>query len=137
MIRVAAGVLRRAGRILACRRPEGGRHAGRWEFPGGKLEAGESFADCLRRELREELGIEAVAGATLGRSVARYAGSPPIELCFLAVDEFAGEPDLRHYREIRWLEPHELATLDFLEGDLEILAHLCASSGIAAPDRSS
>ena len=59
MIRVSAGIIRKEGKILICRRGQGRKHAGLWEFPGGKQEAGETAADCLARELQEELGIAA------------------------------------------------------------------------------
>ncbi|MGH7804811.1 MAG: (deoxy)nucleoside triphosphate pyrophosphohydrolase [Candidatus Binatia bacterium] len=124
MTRVAAGLVRRDGRILACRRSAEMRHPGKWEFPGGKVEPGESLEECLRRELDEELGIAADVGALVLRSVARYPNLEPIELAFFFVDHFAGEPDAREYAEIRWVEPGELGELDFLEGDREILAAL-------------
>ena len=124
MTRVAAGIMRRAGKILACRRSASMRHPGKWEFPGGKVEPGESVADCLRRELDEELGIAGEIGELVLRSVARYPNLEPIELSFFFVDRFAGEPERRDYAEIRWVAPSELAALDFLDGDREILAAL-------------
>jgi 8-oxo-dGTP diphosphatase len=122
--RVAAGIVRRDGRILACRRSATMRHSGKWEFPGGKVEPGESAEGCLRRELEEELGIAAEIGPLVLVSVARYAGLEPIELTFFFVDRFTGEPERRDYVEIRWAAPRELGALDFLEGDREILAVL-------------
>src|SRR5678815_1629355 len=74
MTRVAAGIVRRDRRILACRRSAAMRHPGKWEFPGGKVEAGETVEECLRRELDEELGIDAEIGALVLESVARYPG---------------------------------------------------------------
>jgi 8-oxo-dGTP diphosphatase len=131
-VRVAAGVLRRGGRILACRRPPGGPHPGKWEFPGGKLEGPETVEACLVRELREELGIEAVVGESLGRTIARYPAKPEIELCFFAVDRFEGEPDERHYADLRWVRPEELPALDFLDGDREIVGRLAAGEDCRA-----
>ena len=124
MTRVAAGVVRRAGKILACRRSASMRHPGKWEFPGGKVEPGESDADCLRRELDEELGIAGEIGELVLTSIAHYPNLEPIELSFFFVDRFAGEPERRDYDEIRWVAPSELAALDFLDGDREILAKL-------------
>jgi 8-oxo-dGTP diphosphatase len=131
-IRVAAGVLRRDGRILACRRPAGGPHPGKWEFPGGKLEGTETAEACLVRELREELGIAAVVGESLGRTIARYPAKPEIELDFFAIERFEGEPDERHYADLRWLLPEELPTLDFLDGDREIVGRLAAGEDCRA-----
>src|SRR5262245_14335788 len=62
-VHVTAGILTRDGKILACQRRADQSHGSKWEFPGGKCEAGESLEECLRRELREELGIEAEIGA--------------------------------------------------------------------------
>ena len=124
MTRVAAGILRRAGKILACRRSASMRHPGKWEFPGGKVERGETVADCLRRELDEELGIAGEIGELVLTSIARYPNLEPIELSFFFVDRFAGEPERRDYDEIRWVAPSELAALDFLDGDREILDRL-------------
>lgn len=86
IIEVAAGVVRRAdGRVLICRRT--GRLEGLWEFPGGKLESGETPAQCLERELMEELELPVTAGETLGE-VKREEGGRMIRLIFVAA-EFA------------------------------------------------
>src|SRR6185369_202540 len=73
-IEVAAGVVFRDGRVLITQRRPGGHLGGLWEFPGGKRESGETFARCLRRELMEELGIEAEVGECLGSVTHRYPG---------------------------------------------------------------
>lgn len=73
MIAVVAGVLFREGRLMLCRRPEGKELAGKWEFPGGKLEEGESPEQALERELREELAIDVRVGRVI-RCSARAAG---------------------------------------------------------------
>ena len=71
MIEVAAGIIRRAdGRVLICRRGEGRHHAHLWEFPGGKLEAGESAGACLARELMEELSLPVTGLREVHRSEA-------------------------------------------------------------------
>ena len=62
MKKVSAGIVCRNGKILICQRPKGKSLAGFWEFPGGKLEEGESLQDCLKRELKEELDIEVAVG---------------------------------------------------------------------------
>ena len=101
-------------------------HPGKWEFPGGKVEPGEAIEACLRRELDEELGIAAEPGEIVLRSIARYPGREPIELTFFRVERFAGEPERRDYAEIRWVAPHDLPALDFLEGDREIVERLAS-----------
>jgi 8-oxo-dGTP diphosphatase len=123
---VSAGILLRDGRVLACQRPLDQSHPGKWEFPGGKREAGETMAECLRRELHEELGIEAEVGRELWQSVHTYPGRPPVALVFFRVDRFAGEPRNRVFADIRWVALAELPALDFLAADRELIARLPA-----------
>ena len=125
-VRVSAGVLIRRGSVLACQRGPQSSHAGKWEFPGGKAEPGESAAQCLRRELEEELGIDATIGAEVWRTVHRYADRAPIGLTFFRVDAFRGEPVNRVFGDIRWVAVGELDRLDFLEADRELIARLPA-----------
>jgi 8-oxo-dGTP diphosphatase len=124
VIRVAAGVLVRDGKVLVCRRPlEAAAHPGRWEFPGGKLEDGETFEQALVRELREELDVEASVGPELGRVVHRYAERDSVDLRFFAVGAEA-EPRAEGFAEIRWQPLGRLGELDFLEADRELVAEL-------------
>ena len=127
---VSAGILVRNGKVLACQRRADQSHPGKWEFPGGKREAGESIEECLRRELREELGIDAEVGPEVGRSVHVYNGREPVELFFFRVDAFRGEIDNRIFNEVRWVDAAQLVELDFLDADREIVARL-ASGAIA------
>ncbi len=123
-IRVSAGVLRRGGRVLACQRRADQTHPDKWEFPGGKCEAGESMADCLRRELREELGIEADIGGELWSTTHTYAGRPPVRLAFLEVARFRGEPRNLVFADMRWVPLEALSELDFLDADRALVAEL-------------
>jgi mutator protein MutT len=123
-VAVVAGVIVRDGRLLVCERPAGRPHPGKWEFPGGKIEAGESAGTGLCRELREELGIDADAGATLWRTRHRDPDRGIFELEFLHVAAFTGEIDGRHFAALRWLAPGELLAIDLLEGDREFAAAL-------------
>jgi 8-oxo-dGTP diphosphatase len=121
---VVAGILRRDGQILACQRRLTDRFPGRWEFPGGKLEPGESPAAALRRELEEELGIVAEIGDCLGRTTHQYPGFNPVELHFFEVTGFAGEAVNLAFEQIVWMDPAELPTLDFLEADVPLVNRL-------------
>ncbi|HSP98168.1 MAG TPA: (deoxy)nucleoside triphosphate pyrophosphohydrolase [Candidatus Dormibacteraeota bacterium] len=125
-IDVSAGILVRDGLVLACQRPADQSHPDKWEFPGGKREAGETMAECLRRELREELGIEAEVGAELWQSTHTYPGRLPVALVFFRVDRFAGEPRNLVFADIRWVDLAGLAALDFLAADRELIARLPA-----------
>ncbi len=96
----------------------------KWEFPGGKVESGETGAEALRRELREELAIEARIGAEVERYEFAYEGKRAILLLFFEVTEFAGELRNRVFEEMRWVEQGELPGFDFLEGDVEFVKRL-------------
>src|SRR5579862_5714255 len=125
---VVAGILRHEGRILICRRRADQPHPLKWEFPGGKLEPGESAADGLTRELREELGIDAAAGAELMRYEFAYPEKKPILLIFIEVTGWHGAIENRIFEEVLWEIPETLATYDFLEGDTKFLAALTDNS---------
>jgi 8-oxo-dGTP diphosphatase len=122
-VQVAAGVIARNGRVLVCQRTATGRHPLKWEFPGGKLEVGETPAECVRRELREELGIEAIPGEELWRTSYDYA-SARVDLIFLRVATFAGEPQNLAFADLRWATPEDLPALDFLEADVGLVQRL-------------
>jgi 8-oxo-dGTP diphosphatase len=111
----------REGRILICQRKEG-RHALKWEFPGGKVEAGESPAAALIRELREELAIEAANPVEIMRYEFAYPGRHPILLIFLKVTEWTRDPENLIFKRILWELPTRLRDYDFLEGDERFLA---------------
>src|SRR5580765_1239531 len=85
---VVAAIIERDGKVLICQRKAGQRHAGKWEFPGGKVEPGEEFSSALARELAEELGIAAEIGEEITRYEYAYAGSGPIQLIFYKVVRF-------------------------------------------------
>jgi 8-oxo-dGTP diphosphatase len=131
-VEVAAGLLRRGTSFLACQRRSEQIHAGKWEFPGGKREPDESLGQCLRRELHEELGIEAEIGAEVWRTVHSYPDRAPIALVFLAVPAYRGNLENRVFAALRWVEVGELPRLDFLEADRELIARL-ASGQIQLP----
>jgi 8-oxo-dGTP diphosphatase len=90
--------------------------AGRWEFPGGKVSAGESERCALARELREELGIEVGAARPLMRLTHAYA-ERDVELSLWVVERYAGEPRPLDRQALRWVAPAQLAGADILEAD--------------------
>ena len=121
LVVVVAAIIERDGAILICQRAEGQKHAGKWEFPGGKVEPGEALEAALARELEEELAIRAVIGEEVERYEYAYPGKAPILLVFFRVTEFSGEPQNLEFAEIRWEEPRRLPEYDFLEGDLDFV----------------
>jgi len=122
---ICAGVLLRSGKILLARRAPGRRHAGQWEFPGGRIEAGETPAEALRRELREEFGIEAEVGAEAARSRHRYDYGE-IELIALLVPRFSGELKLTDHDQVAWVEARRLLEYALLPADVPIAQTLAA-----------
>ena len=124
IVQVTAGVLRCDGRVLVCQRALGGHHPGKWEFPGGKVEPGERLEEALRRELREELDIEAVIGPLLWRTEHQYAGRVPFELSFFAVPCYTGDVANKCFAAVRCVTVDALNQFDFLEGDREFIAAL-------------
>ena len=128
MVEVVAAILEREGRILICRRTAQQSHALQWEFPGGKVEEGESPAAALERELKEELGIDEARGEPIDSYAYTYPGKKPIRLFFFRVRSYRGEPRNLIFHEMRWEAPERLAEFDFVEGDREFLRSLAAGS---------
>jgi len=124
VVRVSAGILVRNGKILACRRRADQEHGGKWEFPGGKVESGETPEECLQRELREELAITARDISFLTTLRHQYKGRAPVELHFFAVGGYDGEVCNRVFAELRWVASHDLVALDFLAADRPIVRAL-------------
>ena len=120
---VAALIYDERGRVLVTQRPAGKSRAGQWEFPGGKIEAGESGADALRRELREELGVQ----VTAARSLLELAHEYPEQQVLLSawvVDAMQGVPCGREGQRLRWALPAALRALPLLPADLPIVVWL-------------
>lgn len=116
MVRVTAAVIERDGRFLIARRPAGERRGGLWEFPGGTLEPGEDPRECLRRELREELGVEAEIGELLVRHVQVYE-DVTIELSSYRARLLAGVPRAREHDALAWVAPEDLGAYEFPAAD--------------------
>ncbi|MEO7141907.1 MAG: (deoxy)nucleoside triphosphate pyrophosphohydrolase [Bryobacteraceae bacterium] len=121
---VVAAVIERDGLILIGQRRRGTRHEFQWEFPGGKLEPGETPAAALRRELAEELAIAAEVGPEIKRYEFAYRGRSPIVLIFFRVTGFSGTPQPLSFEKIVWDSRGRLPDYDFLEGDLDFVQRL-------------
>jgi len=120
---VAAALFDRSGRVLIAQRPRGKALAGRWEFPGGKVDAGESERSALIRELREELGIEVIAARPFMRLTHAYE-EREVELSLWIVERFTGEPRPLDTQALKWVAPAELPEEDILEADQPFIAAL-------------
>src|SRR5262249_43039699 len=124
MKRVVAALIMNQGKILVCQRTRHQTMPLKWEFPGGKIEDGEQPRDALRRELEEELGIDAKIEDEVSRIQHKYPNGGAVELRFYTVREYQGELENRIFRDIRWATPEELPSYDFLEADLELVQGL-------------
>lgn len=144
---VVAGILWRGNEFLAAQRPEGKAHAGYWEFPGGKVEKGETLEQALVRELQEELDVTPLGmtpwevvrhiyndSASLkdgekavGKAEAPTAPKPApfaVEVHFYHVTEFAGEPTPNEGHNLAWMNRDMAVTYPFLEADRPLVATL-------------
>jgi 8-oxo-dGTP diphosphatase len=119
---VSAAVVERGGCYLVTRRLRGTHLEGLWEFPGGKCEPHESHADCLVREIREELGCAAIVGDTI-LSVAHDYDDRTVELHFFRC-ELVGDPQPLLGQEIRWVAGRDLRDLAFPPADEELIRML-------------
>ena len=126
MKRVVAGLIVKDGKLLVCQRTRHQTMPLKWEFPGGKIEEGEQPRDALRRELEEELGINATIGDELVRIQHEYPNGGMVELRFFVVRDFRGELENRIFRDLQWSWPKDLPKFDFLEADLSLVRDLAA-----------
>jgi 8-oxo-dGTP diphosphatase len=122
---VACALVDADGRVLIAQRPEGKQLAGLWEFPGGKLEAGESPEEALVRELREELGIETKIACLAPLTFASHAYESfhllmPLYVC----RRYEGTPAALEHQAIKWVKPNRLRDHPMPDADIPLIAHL-------------
>ena len=127
---VVAAVIWRDGRYLGVRRPEGKPMAGAWEFPGGKIESGETPEAALSRELGEELGITPTSIAFFREKAHSYPHLS-VRLHFFHVHAFNGELQALEGQDMEWLTPREARTRPFLDADRDVVEALAAMEATA------
>jgi 8-oxo-dGTP diphosphatase len=123
---VAAALIVRGDEILIGQRRPNQPMALKWEFPGGKIEAGESPQQALARELEEELGITATIGPFVTHIRHNYRHGGAVDLQFFSVHEFTGEIVNHIYHQFRWVRLEELSSYEFLAADRELIRDLAA-----------
>jgi 8-oxo-dGTP diphosphatase len=126
VITVVAAVIERDGHFLITRRLEGTHLAGMWEFPGGKVDSGETHVEALRREILEELDADVEVGALVLQTTHAYKDAIVSLLFYRCVLE--GTPTALLGQEIRWVARHELPLLGFPEADAELIRQLTTSA---------
>ena len=126
---VIAAVIEKDGHVLIARRKHGKQHPGKWEFPGGTLEEGETHEQCLKRELQEELAATAEVGDLICASEYRYTPDYTIRLLAYRATVISDAFNLNDHEEVRWVRPADLAGYDFPEADIPIIEELVRISG--------
>ena len=126
-VEVVAGLIFDHGRLLVCQRNSRGPFALKWEFPGGKVEQAEGYEDALRRELREELDIEAGGLCQVFQHEHLYPKIASVNLRFFRVEDYSGELKNLVFQQIKWVPIKDLLQIDFLDGDLPIVRKLVSS----------
>lgn len=128
---VTAAILVRNGLVMLARRGPSEKHAGSWEFPGGKTEPGETPQQGLKRELQEEFGWSSDVGRFVMENIYRYDDGAIRLLAFLAIPGI-GEPRLCVHDAIAWVEPVELCEYSLLPADVPIARRLAAEPDMIA-----
>lgn len=124
-ITVVAAVIRRNGHYLICQRPLGKRHGGLWEFPGGKLQDGETITDAVRRELAEELHVEPLR---VGEVRARISDPGSAFVIHFVDVDIAGEPRSTEHQAIAWVLAPDLRDYPLAPSDLAFVRSLTPSA---------
>jgi mutator protein MutT len=124
-IEVSAALIFRDGKLLITRRQADAHLGGLWEFPGGKLEPGETFEQCLVREIREELGIQISVGALFEEITHDYP-EKSVRLKFFICELLSGEPQARGCAAFNWIGRQELGGFEFPAADARLLEKLSA-----------
>jgi 8-oxo-dGTP diphosphatase len=122
--RVAAGIIRNDEHVLLCQRGFNHRYAMKWEFPGGKTIPGETLAECLERELSEELNVEPTVFKELKTVRFTYSDGGNFLITFFVITGYTGEVVNRVFEKIEWVKISDLRNYDILEGTLPILPYL-------------
>lgn len=110
--------------VLICQRKPNEPMSLKWEFPGGKIEPGETAEEALARELNEELGIDATIGRRVAQVRHKYRNGGAIDLQFFIVNEYRGTPENRIFNDIRWSPLVSLPEYDFLAADIGLVRDL-------------
>lgn len=124
---VVAALIESGGKLLVCQRRRGGAFELMWEFPGGKVEPGESLEAALARELREELGVTASVGPEVYRTTHKYLEMPrAVELVFFRCGIASEAPRNLTFEQIAWRAARDLPAMNFLPADRELIRLLAA-----------
>ncbi len=121
MVQVAVAIIKKNNSILACQRKKTASYSLLWEFPGGKIETNETLQQCLWRELKEELSIDAVVGEEIYSHTWVYPDAGKFEVHYFIVNSYIGTEKNNVFEQIRWITIDELDSVNFLEGNREVI----------------
>ena len=133
MQKVAVGIVLNNGNILLCQRKRTATYPLKWEFPGGKIEDGESAEQCLCRELGEELGIQASIGLLYHQQQAVYSDGREYDVFYYVVPNYTGVMTNHVFEKYVWIPVRELPSYDILEGNKDIMNKLLADDELHRP----
>ena len=125
---VAAAIIEKDSKVLIAKRRKGDTLGGKWEFPGGKIEPGETPEECLKRELKEELDIETEIGALFTSTIFIYY-MVPVELLAYKVKYISGDLKVSDHDEIAWVDAQDLDSYDLVKADRPIAKAILTSAG--------
>jgi 8-oxo-dGTP diphosphatase len=133
MKEVSVGIILRDGKVLACQRKRTAKYPLKWEFPGGKIESGESPREALVRELYEELHIQVSPNGEFHCQEWKY-GDASYRVHYFLIHSFTGDLINKAFEDVRWVEPLQLSNMDILEGNRDAIDMLPALASAHASD---
>jgi 8-oxo-dGTP diphosphatase len=128
---VTIAIIKKDEKFLIAKRKVGGVVGGKWEFPGGKIEYNESPQECLKRELKEELNIDAVVGEFFDQQLHRYK-TGILKILAYSVNQLEGELVLSEHDEVRWVEAWEMGNFDFTGNNKPLVEKLLRRPDLSA-----
>ena len=129
MIEVTAAIVNRSGKIMICQRPADKACGLLWEFPGGKIESGETGEQCIVRECQEELGITLAVKRKVTDVIYEYPNRV-VHLYFYLCDIVEGEPLKKEHNDIAWITPDEIPNYEFCPADAKMLSSVRSLSEV-------
>ncbi len=132
IIKVTAAIIEDKGRILIARRKQGKALEGKWEFPGGKLKKGEKPEECIKREIKEELGLEIEVEELFFENIHKYPAKT-IKLITFKARKIKGNIHLIDHDKIAWVKPEELANYDLSPADIPVAQKITAQKSQSKP----